>query len=158
MPVDVARIAFAQQEYRITPAIEDLSVKTRHPLAGEAEFPTLIRTLSDADALGVIILGLRKLDRWTWACFVEKRNYSPFEVGTTVRLTYPRFGFDAGQNFIVKRTRTDSNAMFDELTLFGPEDTSGIVLPPPPPSGGFLTLENGLGSVLLEDGSKLLLE
>jgi hypothetical protein len=121
MAVDVPRIAFAQQEYRTTPAIEDLAVQTRHPLAVEYEFPTLLQTLTDANSFGAIVLALRKLDRWTWACFVNKGNYTPFEIGSTITLTYPRFGFQAGKNFIIKRVRTDSNAKFDELTLFGPQ-------------------------------------
>jgi hypothetical protein len=35
MTIDVARIAFAQQEYRTTPAIEDLSIQDKHALAVE---------------------------------------------------------------------------------------------------------------------------
>jgi hypothetical protein len=121
MTIDVTRIAFAQQEYRITPAIQDLSIQTRHPLAVELELPTLLQNSTDANSLGTTVLGLRKLDRWTWACLVNKKNYSPFEVGTTITIKYPRFGFTNGKNFIVKRVRTDSNALFDELTLFGPQ-------------------------------------
>jgi hypothetical protein len=121
--IDVARIAFAQQEYRITPAIEDLSIQTRHPLAVEAEIQTILQNSTDANSFGATVLALRKLDRWTWACFVAKRNYSPFEIGATITLKYPRFGFANGRNFIIKRVRTDSSALFDELTLFGPEST-----------------------------------
>lgn len=121
MTIDVARIAFAQQEYRTTPAIEDLSVQTRHPLAVEFEYSTLLQNLTDANAFGATVLSLRKLDRWTWACYVVKKNYAPFEVGSTITIKYPRFGFDAGKNFIIKRVHTDSNAVLDELTLFGPQ-------------------------------------
>jgi hypothetical protein len=121
MSIDVARIAFAQQEYRTTPAIEDLSIQTKHPLAVEFEYNTLLQNLADANTFGATVLALRKLDRWTWACFVYKQNYPPFEVGTTITIKYPRFGFTNGKNFIVKRVRTDSNALFDELTLFGPQ-------------------------------------
>jgi hypothetical protein len=119
--IDVTRIAFAQQEYRTTPAIEDLTIQTKHPLAVEMEYNTLLQNSTDANSFGNIVLSLRKLDRWTWACFVAKANYPLFEVGQTITLTYPRFGFSGGKNFIVKRVRTDSNAMFDELTLFGPQ-------------------------------------
>jgi hypothetical protein len=121
MTIDVARIAFAQQPVRTTPAIEDLSVQTKHPLAQEMEYSSLTQNVTDATALGNQILSLRKLDRWTWACFVAKRNYAPFEVGTTITVKYPRYGFNNGKNFIIKRVRTDSNALFDELTLFGPQ-------------------------------------
>lgn len=121
MTIDVARIAFAQREYRVAPALEDLAIQTRHPLAVEMEYNTLLQNLTDANSFGTGVLGLRKLDRWTWACFVAKGNYPLFEVGFTITIKYPRFGFTAGKNFIVKRVRTDSNAMFDELTLYGPQ-------------------------------------
>lgn len=121
MAVDVARIAFAQKEYRTAPAVEDTAVKTRHPLAVELDYNTLLRSDTDASAFGAIVLGLRKLDRWTWACYINKANYPGLEIGQTITLVYPRFGFDNGKNFIIKRLKTDSNALYDELTLFGPE-------------------------------------
>jgi hypothetical protein len=121
MTVDVTRIAFAQKEYRTTPPIEDLAVQTRHPLAIELEYNTLLQNITDANTFGATVLGLRKLDRWTWACFVAKANYAPFDIGSTITIKYPRFGFNSGANFIVKRVRTDSGALFDELTLFGPQ-------------------------------------
>src|SRR5688500_15209986 len=121
MGVDVSRIAFAQREYRVSPAQEDMTVLTRHPLAIELDYNTLFRTEAEANAFGVYVLGLRKLDRWTWACFVKRANYPSLEIGQTITISYPRFGFNAGKNFIIKRLKTDSNALFDELTLFGPE-------------------------------------
>lgn len=121
MTVDVARIAFAQREFRTAPAVEDLTVQARHPLSTELEYSTLLRTEEDATTFGLYVLDLRKLDRWTWACYVNKANYRTLEVGQTIMIFYPRFGFNAGKNFIIKRLKTDSNAVFDELTLYGPE-------------------------------------
>ncbi len=118
--IDVTRIAFAQREYRTTPNIVDTSVLTRHPLAVELDYNTLFRTEADATTFGNEILALRKLDRWTWACYVRKEAYV-FQIGQTITLTYPRFDLDLGKNFIVKRVKIDSNALYDELTLFGPQ-------------------------------------
>lgn len=123
--IDLARVLFAQREYRTTVPAEDTAIKTKHPLAAELEFITLLRNESDANTFSSFILGLRKLDRWTWACFVNKENplVPTLEIGQTVTIQYPRFSFDAGKNFIIKRIKTGANALYDELTLFGPEDT-----------------------------------
>lgn len=121
MATDVARVAFAQREYRTAPPVEDLTVLARHPLSVELTYNTLLRNETDATTFGTYVLGLRKLDRWTWACYVNKRNYPALEIGQTITVFYPRFGFTTGKNFIIKRLKTDSNAIFDELTLFGPE-------------------------------------
>ncbi len=87
----------------------------------EMEFVTFLRSESDAVAFGTDFFNLRKLDRWSWACYVNKANYPGLEVGQTITVFYPRFGLSAGKNFIIKRIKTDSNAVFDELTLFGPQ-------------------------------------
>ena len=120
---DPARISFALKEYRTTPAIEDLQVFTRHPLATEAEFNTLFRNEADAITFGNQIMALRKFDRWSWACYVTRGNYPTLEVGQTVTLTYPRYGFNNGADFILKKIRRDAGALFDELVLFGPKVT-----------------------------------
>ena len=119
MPVDVARVAFANREYR-TVVSQDLDVQVRHPLAVELEYNTLFSSSSDALTFASQILALRKLDRDTWAMVVNRQNYS-IELGDTIRVTYPRFGLGFGANFIVKRLKRDSNVLYDELTLFGPE-------------------------------------
>jgi len=119
VPVDVARVAFALREYR-TVVQEDLTVQTKHPLSGEMEFNTLISSSTDATTFASQILGLRKLDRDTWAVAINRQNYA-IELGDTVTIVYPRFGLDTGKNFIVKRLKRDSNVLYEELTLFGPQ-------------------------------------
>ena len=121
MAIDVARIAFSQREYRTTAPIEDAAIKTKHPLAVELVYDTLFRSDADAVTFGTYVLGLRKLDRWTWACFINKANYPGLEIGQTITIFYPRFGFNLGKNFIIKHIKVDSNALYDELVLFGPE-------------------------------------
>lgn len=120
MTADVTRIAFAQREYRLS-TVEDLTIRTVHPLADEVEFSSLLTNDTDATTLGNQILNLRKTDRYTWACYVYRENYAGLEIGMTVKLYYPRFGFTAGKNFIVKRIRIDSGSLYHELTLFGPQ-------------------------------------
>jgi hypothetical protein len=130
MGADVARIAFAQREYRTTAAIEDPVILARHPLATEMEYNTLFSNESDAVTFGTAVLGLRKLDRWTWSCFVNKENYPSLEIGQTIRVMYPRFGFDLGKNFIIKRIKTDASSQLDELNLFGPEEEFALTYDP----------------------------
>lgn len=117
--VDVDRVGFASREYR-TLTREDLNVQTKHPLSVELEFTSYVSSSTDAQTLGDQILNLRKVERDTWAVTVNRQNYS-VELGDTVRVVYPRFGLSGGKNFIVKRLKRDSNSLFDELTLFGPE-------------------------------------
>lgn len=119
MPVDVDRVAFAVREYR-TVTVEDTAVQTKHPLSVELEFTTFISSSADATTFGTQILNLRKVDRDTWAAVVNKQN-NTIEIGDTITLVYPRFGMDSGKNFIVKRLKRDSNVLYDELTLFGPQ-------------------------------------
>ena len=119
MALDLDRVAFAQREYR-TVVSEDLAIQTKHPLAVEMEYNTLISSAADAQAFGDSLLALRKLDRDTWSLYINKQNYD-FDVGVTITLVYPRFGLQAGGNFIVKRIKRDSGLLYDELTLFGPQ-------------------------------------
>lgn len=119
MPTDINRVAFALREYR-TVTSEDLSIQTKHPLSAELEFNTFISSEADAQDFADDILELRKVDRDTWTLYVNRQNYN-VELGDTVTITYPRFGLQAGKNFIVKRLKRDSNVLYDEITLFGPE-------------------------------------
>lgn len=125
--VDIPRIAFAQREYRTTPPIEDPTILARHPLATDFEYNTLFSNEADATNFGHQVLLLRKVDRWTWACYISKKSYPGLEVGQTIRISYPRFGFEAGEDFIIKRIKTDSNALFDEIALFGPRGADPAV-------------------------------
>lgn len=120
MTVDVARIIFAQKEYRTT-EVNDSSVLTRHPLSSQLDFNTLIKNEADAITFGNVVLGLRNVDRWTWACFLNKFNYPSLELGQTITLVYPRFGMSGGKNFIIKKIKVSAESMFYELNLFGPQ-------------------------------------
>src|SRR6478609_6277006 len=110
MPVDMNRVAFAAREYRTTIS-EDTAIQTKHPLSAELEYNTLLKLSTDAQTFGDEVLALRKLDRDTWAMAVSRQNYT-VELGDTITVTYPRFGLDAGKNFIVKRLKRDSNMLY----------------------------------------------
>jgi hypothetical protein len=118
--LDFARAAFAVTEYRKTPIRVDNTVKTKDPLAVELEFTSLLNSESDAVAFGEYILDLRRVGRYDWTLQVAKNSISS-EIGDTITLTYDRFGLQAGKNFIVKGVKKSQAALFDEYTLFGPQ-------------------------------------
>jgi hypothetical protein len=118
---DINRISFAMKEYRTTAPIEDTQVLARHPLAVELDYLTMFRDEADATAFGGQVLALRKFDRWSWACLITRGNYPTLEVGQTITLFYPRYGFNSGADFIIKKRRRDAGLLFDELVLFGPK-------------------------------------
>ena len=120
MAVDIPRLAFAQREYRKVTS-EDLAIQTKHPLAVELEFNSMISSQSDAQTFGDYVLELRKLDRYSWELVVNGDNYPALSIGQTITVEYPRFGLAAGRNFIVKRIKKDSAFPFVELSLFGPQ-------------------------------------
>jgi len=120
MPVDIKVVAFAQQEFRAVTA-KDASVLTRHPLAVELTHTTFLKNEADATAFGTQVLDLRKLDRWTWVCQVVADNYATLELGDTITVVHPRFGLQAGKNFIVKGIKKDTGAVLTSLILFGPQ-------------------------------------
>ncbi len=120
MSIDVARIGFSQKEYRGV-TVSDGTVKTRHPLALELTYNTLIKNEADAISFGNDILNLRKLDRWNWVCLVADEYYPNLIIGKTITITYPRFGLQNGKNFIIKRVKTNFDSPYAELGLFGPQ-------------------------------------
>lgn len=121
MPVDFARAAFASTEYRKTSERQDLSVQTREPLATKLEFGTLLASESDAVAFADFILAMYKVPgRNDWTLNVRAGAINP-AIGDTITVKYPRFGFDEGKNFIVKRFLRSQASLFDEFTLFGPQ-------------------------------------
>lgn len=131
MAIDVARIAFAQREYR-TAKSEDLTVQNKHPLATELTYTTFLSQQADATTFGGMVLSLLKLDRFNWR-IVVRREGSNFSLGDTVTVMFPRYGLDNGENFIVKRIRDDFSTPYLEVILYGPEDTTPANYAPTPP-------------------------
>jgi len=95
-------------------------VKTRDPLATELVYGTLIEKGADAQAFQQEILDLRRADRFDWQLQIVKDRYT-FGIGDTISVFYPRFGFDNGANFIVKRIRRDQTSNYDTVMLYGPQ-------------------------------------
>lgn len=120
MPVDFARVSFSLTEFRKVTQT-DASVKTRDPLSTELEFNSLLDSEADATTFASQILDLRKVNgRNDWSLTIRKGAINP-DIGDTITIVYPRFGLNAGRNFIVKRMKRSQSSLYDEFTLFGPQ-------------------------------------
>ena len=111
------RRAFAAREFRHVTA-EDISVLTMHPLAGDLEINTLLDGSADASAEASRLLNLYKADRDLFRVRVKTQPFA-LELADTVRLTYPRFGLEAGKEFRVIGLVEDAASNEVELTLWG---------------------------------------
>ena len=111
------RRAFAAREFRHVTA-EDGSVLTKHPLAGDLEINTLLDGSADAGAEASRLLNLYKADRDLFRVRVKTQPFA-LELADTVRLTYPRFGLEAGKGFRVIGLVEDAASNEVELTLWG---------------------------------------
>jgi hypothetical protein len=118
--IDIARVQFAQNEYRKTPELVDAALYANDPLSSELEFQTLLATEADALVFRGQIMSLRKLGRNDWKLSVKRDTYL-IAIGDTITLAYPRFGLNLGKNFIVKGRKVDRGSPFETLTLFGPQ-------------------------------------
>ena len=111
------RRAFTAREFRHVTA-EDGSVLTMHPLAGDLEINTLLDGSADASAEASRLLNLYKADRDLFRVRVKTQPFA-LELADTVRLTYPRFGLEAGKEFRVIGLVEDAASNEVELTLWG---------------------------------------
>ena len=111
------RRAFTARDFRHVTA-EDGSVLTKHPLAGDLEVKTLLDASAAASAEASRLLGLYKADRDLFRVRVKTQPFA-LELADTVRLTYPRFGLDAGKDCGVIGLVEDAAINEVELTLWG---------------------------------------
>ena len=111
------RRAFTARVFRHVTA-EEGSVLTMHPLAGDLEINTLLDGSADASAEASRLLNLYKADRDLFRVRVKTQPFA-LELADTVRLTYPRFGLEAGKGFRVIGLVEDAASNEVELTLWG---------------------------------------
>lgn len=121
MAVDVARVLYAQSEYRQTSS-SDQTVLAKDSLSTVLEFKSSLLYAADAVAFMADILSLRKITRFDWVLNLRRKPaYDVIQLGDTVTLSYPRFGLTAGANFIVKSKGFQLAQGVLSLTLFGPQ-------------------------------------
>ena len=109
---------YLQQEYR-TGTVQNATTLTHYPRARD-----VIRTfLHDLGANALTEAGrhrsLESFPRDTWVVRVWG-HFLTFALGDTVTFAYPRFGLDAGKNFLVLGIEEDAETERTELTLWGP--------------------------------------
>jgi len=111
------RRAFTARDFRHVTA-EDGSVLTKHPLAGDLEVKTLLDGNADASTEASRLLNLYKVDRDLFRVRVKTQPFA-LELADTVRLSYPRFGLDAGKDFRVIGLVEDAALSEVELACWG---------------------------------------
>ena len=111
------RRAFTAREFRHVTA-QDGSILTKHPLAGDLEVKTLLDGSADAGTEAARLLDLYKADRDLFRVRVKTQPFA-LELADAVRLTYPRFGLEAGKDFRVIGLVEDAAINEVELTLWG---------------------------------------
>lgn len=118
--VTTARAAYLARRGRESVA-EDAAVKTKHPLAVEMSFDTLLTAQADADTEAARLLALYKVRRDTLAVGVrltpaQAKLVTP---GAIVRLTLGRYGMSGGRLFLVTEAVFDYSTDGIDLTLWG---------------------------------------
>jgi hypothetical protein len=100
VPAD--RRALLASEYRDVTAT-DATVKTKHPLAGVLERQSQLLASADASAEAGRLLVLYGVERTIWQVVsrLTSAQIAALSLGMTVQIKYPRFGLDAGRNFVL---------------------------------------------------------
>jgi hypothetical protein len=114
---DLALKQYLSAAFR-TATAQDEDVKTAYPQAVELTFDTTLVSQTDALAEAARRLALHKVrrDRIVMPTFMDRGE---IELGRTVRLTVPRFGYGMGKNFVVLGNRVDFGKRTRALTLWG---------------------------------------
>jgi hypothetical protein len=116
----ITRGAFVRERQRFV-ASETAGVKTIHKLAREAEVSSLLDTSAAATTENARQFAL--LDaRWdVYQVTIQQSKWDELglALGDTVTLTLPRFGLDAGKDFIIGGKGTGQSADWCRLLLWG---------------------------------------
>lgn len=96
--VDTDYRGYLAKEVRET-KVEDLAIRTRHPLAPELRIETLLNVSTHAQAEAARRFALYGVDRDVLAFDVDV-DVAP-AIGSTITVTLPRLGYDDGRDMIV---------------------------------------------------------
>lgn len=115
-----ARRAELREDYRKV-VVNDTAIKTKHLLAPELTFETLLVDASAASAEATRRLNLYKAERVTLEVKVayDPSMVASIDLGNVVRLTLNRFGMSAGKLFVVTGLRSDLQNKLLYMTLWG---------------------------------------
>jgi hypothetical protein len=116
--VSVARrgaVAVAQREVRA----ENAGVKTKHMLAPELAIDTALANAADAQAEAARRLALYNVRRDVLTFPVAHRDATAAVLGSTVTVSLPRFGYQAGRRMVVIGRNENLRDERVELTLWG---------------------------------------
>lgn len=118
--VTAARAGYLANEYRRVQA-SDSAVQAANTASPEIEFLTLLVNAADASAEATRLLTIYKArrDMLIVRVRVDTALAAALDLGKVITLTLPRYGLQAGKQFLIIGLRSDMrNRMFD-LTLWG---------------------------------------
>jgi hypothetical protein len=105
-------------EYDVAVA-SNAAIRTTHPLAGDPDVAgTLLVAQIAAAAEATRRLALFGVQRRVYRVRASRRAW-PLRAGQTVRVQYPRFGLQAGADFLITRVARRLDSRMTELTLWG---------------------------------------
>lgn len=118
--VSADRRAWLAQEWR-TATASNPAVKLQHRLSGELLRDSAIVSgvAADAEAARLLALYSQRRDTFLVAARLSAGEADLLDLGDVVRLTWPRFGMDAGRLFVVTGMRLDFGGDAVELTVWG---------------------------------------
>jgi hypothetical protein len=119
--VALDRQAYLAEEYRKTSyPVGATTVDTQWKLAPELEFKTSLVNAADGDAEAVRLYGIYSVRRDIYDVTIPlKRLKDTVDLMAVVRLTYPRFGLDAGRDLRVIGMEIDLKGKRAILSLWG---------------------------------------
>ena len=100
---------------------EDITVLDKHPLSPELERDTVLVDKTAAQTEANRLLNLYKVPREIYEVVVHLRDelIDVLEIGKELNLAYPRFGLDAGKNFVILGVEPDYQLNRARLILWG---------------------------------------
>jgi len=118
--VTAARRGILAQPYQ-TATATDTATLTKHPNASVLDVPALFATLADGTTEAARLLALYgvRRDRIEARVNLTTDEQAALDLGAVVRLTYPRYGYDAGKLFRVLGYQLDSRRGTAVVTLWG---------------------------------------
>lgn len=118
--VTAARKALVEQEYRRV-EVSDSAVKTVNATSPEIGFDTLLTNATDAtaEANRRHAIYKQRRDMLQVRIRVDRSLAGAIDLGKVVNLTLPRYGMNAGKNFLILGIQTDMRGYLFDLTLWG---------------------------------------
>ena len=116
--VDNAFRGYVAKEFRETKA-ESTTTRTRHPLSTEMRIETALASITGAASEASRRLAMYSVRRDLLDLSIPATDAAEKTIGSTTKLTLPRFGYETGRNMVVIGREDDLKNERVKLTLWG---------------------------------------